>query len=104
VDKKLRRGQLEALVRALVLVNQVLVRIHIAEQPVQTYGQPTLDTMATGGWGGQVFQFHSIRHYDFAASLSRLRHPPNRFFWTKSAGAILASIERFCLQISNSGH
>lgn len=29
---------------------------------------------------------------------------PQPFVWTKSADAILASIERFCLRISNSGH
>jgi len=29
---------------------------------------------------------------------------PKPFVWTKSAVAILASIERFCLRISNSGH
>jgi transposase len=29
---------------------------------------------------------------------------PKPFNWTKSADAILASIERFCLRISNSGH
>jgi transposase len=29
---------------------------------------------------------------------------PKPFVWTKSADAILASIERFCLRISNSGH
>lgn len=29
---------------------------------------------------------------------------PKPFIWTKSADAILASIERFCLRISNSGH
>jgi transposase len=29
---------------------------------------------------------------------------PKPFIWTKSADAILASIERFCLRISNSRH
>jgi transposase len=29
---------------------------------------------------------------------------PKPFVWTKTADAILASIERFCLRISNSGH
>ncbi|GAB7545110.1 hypothetical protein CS8_047890 [Cupriavidus sp. 8B] len=29
---------------------------------------------------------------------------PNPFVWTKSAGDILASIRRFCLRISDSGH
>lgn len=29
---------------------------------------------------------------------------PKPFIWTKSADAILASIERFCLRITNSGH
>jgi hypothetical protein len=29
---------------------------------------------------------------------------PKPFIWTKSADAILASIERFCLRISNSPH
>ena len=29
---------------------------------------------------------------------------PKPFIWTKSADAILSSIERFCLRISNSGH
>jgi len=29
---------------------------------------------------------------------------PKPFIWTKSADVILASIERFCLRISNSGH
>ncbi|MCL5739976.1 MAG: IS630 family transposase, partial [Betaproteobacteria bacterium] len=29
---------------------------------------------------------------------------PKPFAWVKSADDILASIERFCLRISNSGH
>jgi hypothetical protein len=29
---------------------------------------------------------------------------PQPFIWTKSADDIMTSIERFCLQISNSGH
>ncbi|MDW3689288.1 IS630 family transposase, partial [Cupriavidus sp. CV2] len=29
---------------------------------------------------------------------------PNPFVWTKSADDILASIRRFCLRISDSGH
>jgi hypothetical protein len=29
---------------------------------------------------------------------------PKPFVWTTTADAILASIERFCLRISNSGH
>ncbi|MBI1889322.1 MAG: IS630 family transposase, partial [Burkholderiales bacterium] len=29
---------------------------------------------------------------------------PKPFVWSKSADDILASIERFCLRISNSGH
>jgi hypothetical protein len=29
---------------------------------------------------------------------------PKPFVWTKSADMILASIERFCLRIFNSGH
>ena len=41
----------------------------------------------------------AIRDY-----LKRNNADPKPFVWTKSADAILASIERFCLRISNSGH
>jgi transposase len=41
----------------------------------------------------------AIREY-----LKANNHDPKPFTWTKSADAILASIERFCLRISNSGH
>jgi transposase len=41
----------------------------------------------------------AIRHY-----LTIYNTDPKPFIWTKSADDILASIERFCLRISNSGH
>ncbi|RJF95562.1 IS630 family transposase [Noviherbaspirillum saxi] len=41
----------------------------------------------------------AIRHY-----LKLNNADPKPFVWTKSADDILASIERFCLRISNSGH
>jgi transposase len=41
----------------------------------------------------------AIRDY-----LKTYNEKPKPFIWTKSAGEILASIERFCLRISNSGH
>ncbi len=41
----------------------------------------------------------AIRDY-----LKRNNADPKPFVWTKSTDAILASIERFCLRISNSGH
>ncbi len=41
----------------------------------------------------------AIRHY-----LKTYNLDPKPFLWTKSADDILASIERFCLRISNSGH
>jgi transposase len=41
----------------------------------------------------------AIRHY-----LSVYNAEPKPFNWTRSADDIMASIERFCLRISNSGH
>ncbi|MCB1912270.1 MAG: transposase, partial [Rhodocyclaceae bacterium] len=41
----------------------------------------------------------AIRDY-----LARYNDDPKPFAWTKSANEILASIERFCLRISNSAH
>jgi len=41
----------------------------------------------------------AIRHY-----LDIYNAEPQPFMWTKSANDIMASIERFCLRISNSGH
>ena len=41
----------------------------------------------------------AIRHY-----LEINNAAPKPFVWTKTADDILASIERFCLRISNSGH
>jgi hypothetical protein len=41
----------------------------------------------------------AIHHY-----LELNNSAPKPFVWVKSADDILASIERFCLRISNSGH
>jgi hypothetical protein len=48
---------------------------------------------------------HSTRQLEDAIRyLDIYNAEPQPFIWTKSADDIMTSIERFCLQISNSGH